>query len=184
MIELFTELNDRVLRFDGVSIVDADQLLGLIRRGVPTKNLRVVAETADVAQFNELVTAEDQIAEFSEEPLELTFSWKLPPEFLHLNIDQHVQAVFRERLPSLAYSSAQQVAALNRITEELREFRLRGMDDVLRTIIFVLHRFQETRQVWGVGRGSSCASYILFLLGLHVVDAMKFDIPLSEFLHD
>lgn len=184
MIELFTVLEDRVLRFDGVSIVDSDALVSLIKRGAAPSKLRVLIETTEVAQFNQFVTSNNRIAEFAEEPLELNFAWKLPPEFLALDIDRHVQTVFRERLPSLAYSSAQEASALNRITEELREFRLRGMDDVLRTIIYVLHRFHETKQVWGVGRGSSCASYVLFLLGLHVVDAMKFDIALSEFLHD
>jgi DNA polymerase III alpha subunit len=36
--------------------------------------------------------------------------------------------------------------------------------------------------VWGVGRGSSCSSYLLYLLGLHEVDVVKYDVDISDFI--
>jgi DNA polymerase III alpha subunit len=36
--------------------------------------------------------------------------------------------------------------------------------------------------VWGVGRGSSVASYVLFLIGIHKVDSLYYDLPIEEFL--
>jgi DNA polymerase III alpha subunit len=36
--------------------------------------------------------------------------------------------------------------------------------------------------IWGVGRGSSVASYVLYLLGVHRIDSMFYDLDPSEFL--
>ena len=58
------------------------------------------------------------------------------------------------------------------------------MTEFVKTVIFIVDTFKEAGIVWGVGRGSSCASYILFLLGLHLVDPIKFDISMDEFFHD
>jgi len=41
--------------------------------------------------------------------------------------------------------------------------------------------FEENKVVWGTGRGSSCASYILYLIGIHQVDSVKYDLDLGEF---
>ena len=37
-------------------------------------------------------------------------------------------------------------------------------------------------QIWGVGRGSSVSSYVLFLIGINRIDPLKFDLDVSEFL--
>jgi DNA polymerase III alpha subunit len=184
MKELLTELNDRVLRFDGVSIVEPDQVEALLRQGAVPSQLRVVYETPEIEAFNRHVSLAERLMEFEPEPLSFKFAWQLPPEFLSLDVEEHVSVVFGERLPALEYDSAQTEDAITRVALELQGFRERGLYDLLRVIIFTLHRFRETNQVWGVGRGSSCASYILFLLGLHVVDPIKFEVPLEEFMHD
>jgi DNA polymerase III alpha subunit len=36
--------------------------------------------------------------------------------------------------------------------------------------------------VWGVGRGSSVASYILYLIGVHRIDSLYYDLDIAEFL--
>ena len=41
--------------------------------------------------------------------------------------------------------------------------------------------FKKNNVVWGVGRGSSCACYLLYLLYVHDVDSLEFDIPFKEF---
>ena len=184
MRELLTELNDRVLRFDGVSIVDPENLEGLLLRGAMPNKLRTTTTTTTVEQYNALVPDHEKIREFELEPILFTYGWLLPPKYLSLDIEEHMSVVFGERLPSLKYDSAQTEIAITRVTLELQKFRERGLYDLLRVIVFVLDRFRETGQIWGVGRGSSCASLILFLLGLHVVDPIKFDVPLEEFFHD
>ena len=40
----------------------------------------------------------------------------------------------------------------------------------------------ENRVIWGVGRGSSVASYVLYKLGIHRVDSMFYELDIDEFL--
>jgi DNA polymerase III alpha subunit len=36
--------------------------------------------------------------------------------------------------------------------------------------------------VWGVGRGSSVASYVLYLIGVHKIDSLYYNLDVEEFL--
>jgi DNA polymerase III alpha subunit len=40
----------------------------------------------------------------------------------------------------------------------------------------------QNNVVWGVGRGSSVASYVLYLLGVHKIDSLKYNLDIHEFL--
>ncbi|NJO62370.1 MAG: hypothetical protein HC836_30345 [Richelia sp. RM2_1_2] len=62
----------------------------------------------------------------------------------------------------------------DRVLTELNLFRERNMEMVLRSLIFLVDLMRNNNVVWGVGRGSSCASYCLFLIGIHKVDAIKY----------
>jgi DNA polymerase III alpha subunit len=69
-----------------------------------------------------------------------------------------------------------------RVEEELEAFRERGMVDLLRYMIYLVDFMRENDIIWGVGRGSSVASYVLYLIGVHKVDSIQFDLDWREFL--
>lgn len=184
MKELFTELNDRTLRFDGVSLLRPEQVEQFLLRGLKPSQIRVTELSPDILHFNQNVPASERISDELVEPVSFSFAWKIPARYLSMDVEQHVLAVFGERLPCLEYSDTQTETAIARVAEELDQFKKRGLTNLLRTIIYILDTFRETGQVYGVGRGSSCASFILFLLGLHAVDPVKYDVPLEEFMHD
>lgn len=184
MRELFVELAERTLRFDGVSLLHPEQVELFLLRGLKPAQIRVTELTPELEAFNQHVKADDRLSDQLLEPISFDMTWLIPQKYLELDVEQHVSVVFGERLPSLAYDSAQTEIAIARVAQELEEFERRGLFDLLRVIIYVLDRFKETGQVYGVGRGSSCASFVLFLLGLHVVDPVVFDVPLEEFMHD
>jgi DNA polymerase III alpha subunit len=69
-----------------------------------------------------------------------------------------------------------------RLIEELQEFRARNMLPLLRTLKYVVDTLRQHNIVWGVGRGSSVASYVLYLLGVHKIDSIKYDLDWQEFL--
>jgi len=69
-----------------------------------------------------------------------------------------------------------------RLTEELQEFRSRDMLPLLRILKYLVDTFRENNIVWGVGRGSSVASYALFLIGIHKIDSIKYKLDWREFL--
>ena len=70
---------------------------------------------------------------------------------------------------------------LDRLTLELSLYRKHNMIDLLRTMKYVIDTLRKNNIVWGVGRGSSVASYALFLLGVHKIDSVKYSLPIDEF---
>ena len=70
----------------------------------------------------------------------------------------------------------------DRCEEELAEFSARGMYNLLRYMIYLVDFMRENDIVWGVGRGSSVASYVLYLIGVHRIDSIKYDLDWREFL--
>lgn len=69
-----------------------------------------------------------------------------------------------------------------RIAEEWILFEERRMEPVLRLLIYLIHHFRENNILWGVGRGSSVSSYALYLIGVHKVNSIAFDLDPKEFL--
>ena len=72
-------------------------------------------------------------------------------------------------------------AYIERLSFELEEMKKRDMIPFIRCLVYVIDRFREKDVVWGIGRGSSCASLIMFVLGINRVDPVKYDIPKEEF---
>jgi DNA polymerase III alpha subunit len=52
---------------------------------------------------------------------------------------------------------------------------------VLRAMKYVVDTLRSNNIVWGVGRGSSVASYVLFIIGVHKIDSVKYKLPINEF---
>lgn len=71
---------------------------------------------------------------------------------------------------------------LVRVAEELSVFATLGLYDVLRAVKYAVDTLDAKGITRGVGRGSSVASYCLYLLGVHMVDSMKYDLDFGEFL--
>ena len=69
-----------------------------------------------------------------------------------------------------------------RLHMEIDMFRERGMIPVLRFLVYLVDICKENKIVLGVGRGSSVASYVLYLIGIHKVDSIKYDLDIKEFL--
>jgi len=68
-----------------------------------------------------------------------------------------------------------------RVVEELRLFANHDMIPVLKTMKYVVDTLRANNVVWGVGRGSSVASYVLFIIGVHKIDSVKYKLPINEF---
>jgi DNA polymerase III alpha subunit len=69
-----------------------------------------------------------------------------------------------------------------RIKMELAEFHNRNMIDLLRWLKYFVDTCRANNIVWGVGRGSSVASYVLYKLGVHQIDSMFYELDPTEFL--
>ena len=70
----------------------------------------------------------------------------------------------------------------SRLKNELDKFKELGYMDLLKFLHFLVTFMRENSIVWGVGRGSSVASYVLFLLGVHKIDSIQYQLDWKEFL--
>ena len=71
---------------------------------------------------------------------------------------------------------------IDRVEMEYAMFEERGLEPLLQFLIYIVDYMRKYEIVWGVGRGSSVASYCLYLLGVHKIDSLKYDLPIEEFL--
>jgi DNA polymerase III alpha subunit len=97
-------------------------------------------------------------------------NWYMPDQYKQLDIAEHVL--------SLCGSSAE----LQRCGQELLLFQERNLFDLLRYLKYLTDVMRENRLIWGVGRGSSVASYVLFKLGVHRIDSLFYELDPAEFL--
>ena len=69
-----------------------------------------------------------------------------------------------------------------RVKDEYIEFEKRGLIFVLKFLNYFVETLRKNNIVWGVGRGSSVAPYCLYLLGVHKIDSIKYNLEMEEFL--
>lgn len=98
-------------------------------------------------------------------------NWTIPREYKEMDIEEFLI----NRCPAENH---------DRLLEELELFRKNNMIMVLKTMKYLVDTFRENGIVWGVGRGSSVASYTLFLIGIHKIDSVKYDLPIEEFFKE
>lgn len=70
----------------------------------------------------------------------------------------------------------------DRVDEEYRLYEEKDLIMLLRLFIYIIDHLRERKMVWGVGRGSSVSSYILFLIGVHRVNSLKYGLSITDFL--
>ena len=178
--EFWTELDTRILRYDGVSIASTDELVNLLLAGAHPSKLRTSEESVEVQKFNATSNPEEMISSDIFDFKQIKTDILISEEFKNANLIDLVIDSFSNI--TKGYTSEQVAIAEQRLSLEIFEFERRGISDYIRAIAYMVDTFKKTDTLWGVGRGSSCASYYLYLLGLHLVDPVKYDIPLSEFL--
>lgn len=97
-------------------------------------------------------------------------NWHMPDEYKYMNIHQCLLD---------KCTTAQEKY---RVAHEVQEFEQRGMITVLKFLKYLVDVCNENNIVLGVGRGSSVASYCLYLLGIHRVNSIEYDLDIKEFL--
>ena len=97
-------------------------------------------------------------------------NWRMPKEYKELDIAAYVLGLCKEE------------HELQRVGEELILYQERNLFDLLRYLKYLIDTLRKNNIVWGVGRGSSVASYILFLIGVHKIDSLYYNLNIDEFL--
>ena len=97
-------------------------------------------------------------------------NWFIPEKYTHINPFDYIHKLVKTQEEK------------DRVELELKMFKERNMENVLRFMIFFVDFMRENNIVWGVGRGSSVASYCLFLIGVHKVNSLQHNLNIKEFL--
>lgn len=95
--------------------------------------------------------------------------WFMPAEYKTMDIEGFLV----DQCPRQNYE---------RLIEEIQLFRQHNMVDLLRYLKYLVDTMRANKIVWGVGRGSSVASYCLYLIGVHKIDSIKYNLDIKEFL--
>ena len=172
-----TELTNRVLWYDGDSTVTEETLMRAIVNGLSTDGMFVEKITPHIKQYNESVTTKSERIGVKETFIPLKYDWNIPDEYKEIDIVDYVSKKLIEQLPLDDLDGR-----ASRIAHELELYEKLDLMDVLRTLIFVINTLIENKVVWGVGRGSSVSSYVLYLIGVHDVDSFKYGLNIEEFL--
>jgi hypothetical protein len=97
-------------------------------------------------------------------------SWHMPQEYKDMDIAQHILELCKTD------------AELQRCGQELLLYQERDLFNLLRFLKYLVDTMKENQVIWGVGRGSSVASYVLYKLEVHRIDSMFYDLDPHEFL--
>jgi len=172
-----TQLTNRVLWYDGDSTIDEKSLMHMIACSQSTASMFVDEITEDIAKYNISVATKEERLSVKEELKPLTQDWNIPEEYKEIDVVEYVSVKLLEQLPADDLAGR-----VSRIAHELNLYEELDLVDVLRTLIFVINTLIENKVVWGVGRGSSVSSYVLYLIGVHDVDSFKYGLNIEEFL--
>lgn len=96
--------------------------------------------------------------------------WYMPEEYQSLDIAEHVLKL------------CQTPEQLQRVGQELLLYQEKNLFDLLRYLKYLVDLMTQNKIIWGVGRGSSVASYVLYLLGVHRIDSLYYNLDPEEFL--
>ena len=97
-------------------------------------------------------------------------NWHMPDEYKNFDIAKFV------------LEQCKTEAELQRAGEELLKFQERDMFVLLQYLKYLVDTMRKNNIVWGVGRGSSVASFVLFLIGIHKINSLYYDLSVDEFL--
>lgn len=172
-----TPLSNRTLWYDGDSSYNPTQLISLINKGYKVDWVDYI--TPEIVSYNNIASSEIKIKENCNP---LNMQWNLPKKYLDLDVFDYVITKHVELTKHL--NSDEIEKRDKRLVSELIKYKETKMLDVLRTIIYIINRLTSERVIWGIGRGSSVSSYVLYIIGVHDVDSFKYELSINDFLHD
>lgn len=118
------------------------------------KRYETINDDVTVEQFDELMQGK----------------WHMPKEYMEMDIAAWV------------LDQCKTDFELQRVGQELLLFQERDLFNLLRYMKYMIDTFRKHNIVWGLGRGSSVASYVLYLIGVHKIDSIFYDLNIDEFL--
>ena len=166
----------------GIAIYNSKDIEDILCQGHPLLLEEILADGNDpeIIKYNESarLMGEKELPLYKQLDIDQTTfdsmlqqDWLMPDKYKTLDIE----AWLFEQTPPWNPEHA-------RVAEEIEAYKARNMLDLLRWLKYFVDTMRGHNVVWGVGRGSSVASYVLFLIGVHKIDSIKYNLDWQEFL--
>ena len=170
------DLGNRQILDDGTVICDESAAVELLYQGKDLSGVFLNQATL-VDEYNWA----NRILDAGLEPLSATDSgvysnvnwydlWLTPEPYASMDVEEYCE--------NLCATEQQ----LERVRYEMRLYEQRNMLPVLRHLVYMVADFRKREILWGVGRGSSVSSYVLYLIGINRINPLVFGLDISEFL--
>jgi DNA polymerase III alpha subunit len=166
----------------GQAILDEKDVIRILYMGAGTDLSHIILSDSNLAdQFNKSIKLNGDdldLLNFYREPdciLEdfdknAQGQWFIPEEYQHFPIEEWL------------LNQCQTDQEFDRVKEELILFNQYNMVVILKVLKYLVDLMRQNNIVWGIGRGSSVSSYCLYLIGVHKINSIKFNLEISEFL--
>ena len=165
----------------GRVVYNRHELYDMLYDGVDIDNVKSVDWHEDFEKFNaaieanhlpdKLYTAIEKLSLSKEEfDRQNQNEWYMPLHYQELDV---VRWIHNRKMTE---------AERERVAEEITAYRERGLIPVLRYMCYLVDTMRENGIVWGVGRGSSVASYVLYIIGIHRINSIRYELDWREFL--
>jgi DNA polymerase III alpha subunit len=161
----------------GQMILDEDDLVyfyyknndGKIKRALVTSEI-TLDQTLDIEDAPKLTLYKPNTISISEFDAIKQELWFLPEQYKNFDIAKWV------------LEQCSNEAELQRAGEELLLYQEQDLFMLLKYMKYLVDTMRSNKIVWGVGRGSSVASFVLFLIGIHKINSLYYDLDIKEFL--
>lgn len=164
----------------GQAILSSNELRELLLQGKNISHLNVMFDE-EINLFKEhqaellqetitFLDAPEEILTFDEFHQTCADEWIFPEIYQQIDVK------------SWLLSRCKTEEEIRRVNLEYGLFEERDLIMLLRLFIYIIDYFRKNNYVWGVGRGSSVSSFILFLIGTHFVNPIKYNLDIRDFL--
>jgi hypothetical protein len=164
----------------GQAILSSKHLIDLLLQGKNIGHLNVVKDD-DIELYNKFqgellkyktvfLDAPEEVLSFDDFHLKTADEWIFPNEFQHIDVHKWL------------LDKCKTQEQIDRVNLEFAMYKDRDLVMLLRLFIFLVDYMRKNKFIWGVGRGSSVSSYILFLIGVHRVDSLKYGFDIKDYL--
>lgn len=173
----YTELKNRKLYFDGDSSFDPSVINKLQTR----YNITYVNYlTPYIQQYNKLILDPNKQIKVKEKCNKWDITWNLPEKYKQLDV---IEYVLNKHIQLTSGMSDNEIDSRDiRLISELQIYKQQNKLDILRTIIYIVDMLEKHNIVYGVGRGSSVSSYVLYVIGIHDIDSYMFNLDFNDFI--
>lgn len=172
-----SQLHMRIDKY-GQPILNENDLCDLFLRD-PTRTIKkayteqvidldqVFLSVENIPKLTQYVDIDSTVDEFD---AKMQSNWYMPKEYLELDIAKWV------------LDQCKNEDELQRAGDELIKFHERNMFVLLQYLKYLVDLMRKNNIVWGVGRGSSVSSFVLYLIGIHRINSLYYDLSIDEFL--